>query len=32
MISVLLLTIVMCTFSGFVSVQKVITADPADVF
>lgn len=32
MISVLLLTIAMCTFSGFVSVQKVITADPADVF
>jgi putative ABC transport system permease protein len=32
MIFVLLLTIAMCTLSGFVSVQKVITADPADVF
>ncbi len=32
MIVVLLLTIGMCTISGFVSVQKAITADPADVF
>lgn len=32
MISVLILTIAMCTLSGFVSVQKAITADPADVF
>lgn len=31
-ISVLLLTIGMCALSGLVSVQKAITADPADVF
>ncbi len=31
-IKVLLLTIGMCTLSGLVSVQKAITADPADVF
>lgn len=31
-ISVLLLTIAMCTLSGLISVQKAITADPADVF
>jgi putative ABC transport system permease protein len=31
-IAVLLLTIGMCTLSGLVSVQKAITADPADVF
>jgi hypothetical protein len=28
----LLLTIGMCTLSGLISVQKAITADPADVF
>jgi putative ABC transport system permease protein len=31
-VTVLLLTIGMCMFSGVVSVQKAITADPADVF
>lgn len=31
-IFVLLLTILMCTISGLVSLQKVITADPAEVF
>jgi putative ABC transport system permease protein len=31
-ITVLLLTIGMCTLSALVSVQKAITADPADVF
>jgi putative ABC transport system permease protein len=31
-INVLLLTIGMCMLSGLVSVQKAITADPADVF
>lgn len=31
-ITVLLLTIGMCMLSGLVSVQKAITADPADVF
>lgn len=31
-ITVLLLTIGMCVVSGLVSVQKAITADPADVF
>lgn len=31
-ILVLLLTIIMCTISGIVSLQKVITADPAEVF
>jgi putative ABC transport system permease protein len=31
-VTVLLLTIGMCMFSGLVSVQKAITADPADVF
>ena len=29
---VLLLTIVMCTVSGLISVRKVVTADPAEVF
>jgi putative ABC transport system permease protein len=29
---VLLLTVGMCIFSGLISVQKAITADPADVF
>jgi putative ABC transport system permease protein len=31
-VTVLLLTIGMCVFSGLASVQKAITADPADVF
>jgi putative ABC transport system permease protein len=31
-IFVLLLTILMCTISGLVSLQKVISADPAEVF
>jgi putative ABC transport system permease protein len=31
-LTVLLLTIGMCTLSGLISVQKAITADPADVF
>lgn len=31
-IAVLFLTIGMCTLSGLISVQKAITADPADVF
>ncbi|MDV2992899.1 MAG: hypothetical protein N4J56_002553 [Chroococcidiopsis sp. SAG 2025] len=31
-IFVLLLTILMCTISGLVSLQKVINADPAEVF
>jgi putative ABC transport system permease protein len=30
--TVLLLTVGMCVFSGLISVQKAITADPADVF
>ena len=29
---VLGLTLVMCTFSGFVALQKAVTADPAEVF
>jgi putative ABC transport system permease protein len=31
-LTVLLLTVGMCVFSGLISVQKAITADPADVF
>jgi putative ABC transport system permease protein len=31
-LTVLVLTIGMCTLSGLISVQKAITADPADVF
>jgi putative ABC transport system permease protein len=31
-ILVLILTILMCTFSGLVSVSKAVTADPVDVF
>ncbi|MBW4677071.1 MAG: ABC transporter permease DevC [Desmonostoc geniculatum HA4340-LM1] len=31
-IFVLLLTVLMCTVSGLISVQKVMTADPAEVF
>jgi putative ABC transport system permease protein len=31
-ITVLLLTVGLCIFSGLISVQKAITADPADVF
>jgi len=31
-IFVLLLTVLMCTLSGLISVQKVMTADPAEVF
>jgi putative ABC transport system permease protein len=32
MVAVLLLTLLMCSLSGLVSVRKAVTADPADVF
>lgn len=32
MVFVLLLTVIMCSLSGLVSVRKAVTADPADVF